>query len=78
MPPTGFTDVLLGGLAPDGGLVVPEHVPTFTEDELAELRERTYGEVAYDVMRRFVDDIPAADLERLVAAAYDTGAFVAP
>ncbi len=78
MPPMRFTDVLLGGLAPDGGLVVPEHIPVLTEGEMAEWHGLSYAAIAFEVMRRFMDDIPPADLERLIAAAYGTGAFAHP
>ena len=78
MPPSSFGDVLLGGLAPDGGLVVPETVPSFAAGELAALRGTRYEEVALAVTKRFVDDIPEPDLARLVAAAYDRSRFDHP
>lgn len=71
MDPAGFSDVLLAGLAPDGGLVVPETMPGFDGSELDRLRDAPYAEVAFEVCRRFVDgDIPDADLAAIVNDTY--------
>ncbi len=75
MPAARFCDVLLGGLAPDGGLVVPQVYPRLTAAELAALRGRAYPELACDLISRFVDDIPQADLARLIHHAYRAGTF---
>ena len=55
--------ILLEGLAPDGGLAVPQAYPRFTPAELAALRPLGYRELAFAVLSRFIDDIPAADLQ---------------
>ena len=60
----GFSDVLLAGLARDGGLYVPETWPTMTEDEIADLAGRPYAEVAYRVISRFTGDDLAPDVLR--------------
>lgn len=78
MPPASFGDVLLGGLAPDGGLVVPETFPSFAADELAVMRGARYERVALAVATRFVGDIPEPDLAVLVDAAYDRRRFDHP
>jgi threonine synthase len=78
MPPATFGDVLLGGLAPDGGLVVPATFPSFGAEELASLRGARYERVALAVAVRFVDDIPGPDLAGLVTAAYDRSRFDHP
>jgi len=78
MTPARFCDVLLGGLAADGGLVVPESFPTLSAGELAALQGATYEQVAQAVVSRFVDDIPEADLAALIAAAYDRRLFHHP
>ncbi len=71
MDPAGFSDVLLAGLAPDGGLVVPTSIPIFDTAELNELRTAPYAEVALAVCRRFVDgDIPDDDLATIVRDTY--------
>ena len=69
-PAQGFTDILLGGLAPDGGLYMPETYPHFGEADLAAMRGMNYRELAYAIISRFVDDIPAADLKALIDKTY--------
>ena len=50
MAPSNFSDVLLEGLAPDGGLVVPATIPTVTHQTLESWRELTYPELATEVI----------------------------
>ena len=70
-PVLSFSDVLLTGLARDGGLYVPETVPVLSAAELRALRGRPYAEVAARVMAPFVGgDIGADDFAALVADAY--------
>ncbi len=78
MAAASFTHVLLGGLAPDGGLVVPEALPTLSADELAALAGTAYAEVATAVVTRFAEDIEPAVLGGLVGAAYGGDAFDHP
>jgi threonine synthase len=54
-----FTEILLGGLAPDGGLYLPEAYPQISRDELEQWRGLSYADLAYAVLSRFIDDIPA-------------------
>lgn len=77
MTPASFSDILLEGLAPDGGLVVPDPVPTIDAATLESWRGLAYPALAAEVLGRFVDDIPAADLAALTAAAYAAERFVA-
>ncbi|WP_261664219.1 threonine synthase [Deinococcus sp. Marseille-Q6407] len=70
-----FTDVLLSGLAPDGGLAMPLRIPTFNQPELERLRLLSYPELAYEVMRPFICDIPEADLRRLLEDTYRPEVF---
>jgi threonine synthase len=68
-PVLGFGDVLLSGLASDGGLYLPDSWPTLPP--LEELRGRSYAEVATEVMWPFVEgEIPRPDFERMVAESY--------
>lgn len=60
-PALGFEEVLLGGLAPDGGLFVPERWPRFGEGELAHLAGLSYPELAARVMAPFVGEALARD-----------------
>ena len=70
-PAIGFEDVVLTGLAPDGGLYVPETVPEFSHAELADMAGLSYAEVAYRVMRGFVGDaIDDATFRRIVTETY--------
>ena len=73
--PQRFTDILLEGLAPDGGLFLPESYPRFTAAELASLRPMGYRDLAYAVLSRYMDDIPATDLRRLIDRAYSKETF---
>ena len=68
----GFTEAVLGGLAPDGGLYIPETWPTFTPDEIADFAGRPYAEVAAAVLGAFAgDEIVPADLRQMCEEAYD-------
>jgi len=68
-PALDFGEVLLAGLAPDGGLYVPESWPRFSAAEIRELRGLPYAELAAAVMAPFVDGA-VADLPGLCRAAY--------
>lgn len=70
-PAVGFTDAVLGGLAPDGGLYVPEAWPTFTRDEIAAFAGQPYARVAAAVLGKFADgEVAEADLARMCDEAY--------
>ena len=69
-PPRAFSEILLEGLAPDGGLYVPEQYPAM---DLAALRGKSYAELAAAILSRFMDDVP--ELERLVRATYNARVF---
>ncbi len=70
-----FCDVLLGGLASDGGLVVPQGYPRLDAGELAMLRPLSYPDLACAIIGRFVDDIPQDDLQALIRRAYRAETF---
>jgi threonine synthase len=65
-----FTEILLTGLAPDGGLYLPESYPQISKAELEYWRSLSYADLAYAVLSRFIDDIPPADLKPLIAKTY--------
>ena len=75
MAPQSFSQILLGGLAPDGGLAVPERIPTVNAAELKHWRGLNYRDLAFEVLSKFVDDIPAADLKALIDKSYTREAF---
>nr|WP_303850723.1 threonine synthase [Seleniivibrio woodruffii] len=68
--PVGFKDAVMMGLAEDGGLLLPEKIPALTKDELAAMSKMTYPELAYAVISKFADDIPANDLKELINRSY--------
>ena len=78
MAPAGFTDVLLSGLAPDGGLAVPESIPPVSRVQLEQWRSLSYSELAAEVIGLYATDIPAEDLSALTAAAYGPEHFPDP
>ncbi|MBI2305774.1 MAG: threonine synthase [Rhodocyclales bacterium] len=69
-PAQSFCDILLGGLAPDGGLYLPESYPQVTRAELDAWRQLSYAELAFAILSKFVDDIPAADLKAICDKTY--------
>ena len=69
-PAKNFTEILLGGLAPDGGLYLPENYPQVTRAELDAWRALPYAELAFAVLSKFATDIPAADLKAIVNKTY--------
>ena len=74
-----FTDILLMGLAPDGGLYLPAVYPRITPDLLDAWRTlldaQGYAALAAEVVKLFVDDIPPAQIEEITARAYRTPVF---
>lgn len=70
-PEQSFEEVLLTGLAPDGGLYVPTELPRFSAEEIASWRELAYPDLALKVIAPFVgDEIPAADLRQIIEQSY--------
>ena len=65
-----FCDILLGGLAPDGGLYLPETYPQVTRAELDAWRGLSYAELAFAILSKFITDIPAVDLKAICAKTY--------
>jgi threonine synthase len=71
----GFSDILLEGLAPDGGLYLPTFYPQVDAATLARWRGLPYAELAFEILSLYIDDIPPADLQRLVRATYTEAVF---
>src|SRR4249920_2036802 len=71
----GFSDILLEGLAPDGGLYLPEHYPQVDAATLAKWRGLSYADLAFEILSLYVDDIPADDLRALVRKTYTPAVF---
>jgi len=70
-----FCDILLGGLAPDGGLYLPETYPRITAEELARWRELPYAGLAFEILSKFITDIPSADLKSICDKTYTAEVF---
>ncbi|TAJ79494.1 MAG: threonine synthase [Gallionellaceae bacterium] len=69
-PAKTFTEILLGGLAPDGGLYLPEQYPQVTRAELDVWRKLSYADLAFAVLSKFATDIPADDLKAIISKTY--------
>ena len=70
-PAVGFTDAVLGGLAPDGGLYVPQDWPTFSKAKIASFAGLSYAAVAAEVLGAFAgDEIAPADMRAMCEEAY--------
>ncbi|MBA3695662.1 MAG: threonine synthase [Methylotenera sp.] len=69
-PALTFSEILLGGLAPDGGLYLPETYPQFTDADLTTMRGMNYRDLAFAILSRLVDDIPSADLKAIIDKTY--------
>ena len=73
-----FCEILLEGLAPDGGLYLPEHYPQVSEATLTQWRGLPYAELAFEVLSLYIDDIPAADLRAICKKTYTQDVFGSP
>ena len=77
--PKRFCDILLEGLAPDGGLYLPAHYPQVDDATLIRWRDvyhqQGYAELAFEVLSLYIDDIPAADLKALCQKTYTAEVF---
>ena len=73
-----FSEVLLMGLAPDGGLMLPEKYPMISETMLANWRNLSYKNLAFEIISLFATDIPAEDLHDIVERTYTEEVFGTP
>lgn len=72
-PALSFEEVVLTGLAPDGGLYVPETLPTFSQDEIASWAGLSYQDLAFKIMQPFVAGaLSDEEFKQLIAEAYST------
>ena len=70
-----FSEILLGGLAPDGGLYLPAVYPQVSDVELDQWRKLSYADLAYEVLKKFATDIPDADLKALTHKTYTADVY---
>jgi len=73
-----FTDILLEGMAPDGGLMVPEQWPRIMRPKLDAMRDLAYPRLAFEILRFFADDFPGAELKAITEATYTAERFGTP
>ena len=76
--PRAFCDILLEGLAPDGGLYLPTHYPQVDAATLSAWRGLPYAQLGFEILSLYIDDIPPADLKRLCDATYTEATFGTP
>ena len=76
--PRGFSDILLEGLAPDGGLYLPERYPQVDAATLSRWRVLPYADLAFEILSLYIGDIPAEDLRTLVRKTYTEAVFGTP
>jgi threonine synthase len=70
-----FCDILLEGLAPDGGLYLPASYPKVDDATQTRWRQLPYAELAFEILSLYVDDIPAADLRDICQRTYTREVF---
>jgi threonine synthase len=70
--PISFKEAVMMGLATDGGLLLPTTLPVIDAQTLSSWQSLSYQELAFEVMSRFIDDIPAAELKALIDRSYQT------
>jgi threonine synthase len=73
--PQSFSQILLGGLAPDGGLYLPVEYPKVSGAELDAWRKLSYADLALEVLKKFATDIPEADLKALTVKTYTADVY---
>ena len=73
--PKNFCDILLEGLAPDGGLYLPEFYPQVSNAILEKWRGLPYADLAFEVLSLYIDDIPAIDLKAICRKTYTEQVF---
>ena len=71
-PPLSFSDAVATGLAPDGGLYLPEMLPQFSAADLARFEPLPYAELCFEFLKHFATDIDPATLRTLIAQSYTT------
>lgn len=75
MLPKSFSEIMLSGLASDGGLAMPETYPKISNSELETWRKLNYADLAFKVLSKFADDIPVADLRGIIDRTYTPEIF---
>jgi threonine synthase len=74
-PAASFSDTLLAGLAPDGGLYLPEKYPQITDTQMESWRNMPYWQLASEIIQLFATDIPKEDIEAMCKKTYTPFVF---
>ena len=72
VPPQSFTQAVMMGLAEDGGLLLPRTIPRIGSDTLTSWQDLSYQDLTFEIMSRFIDDIPASSLKDIINRSYAT------
>lgn len=75
MASQSFSEILLSGLSPDGGLALPDEYPKVDADQLEEWRNMSYQSLCFEILSRFIDDIPPNDLRSIIDRTYTKDLF---
>ncbi|MCA1932020.1 MAG: threonine synthase [Calditerrivibrio sp.] len=67
-----FKETVMMGLADDGGLMIPEYIPTLSKDEMIELKDLNYKDIALKIMKLFIDDIDISTIKNIIDKSYST------
>jgi len=70
--PVPFTRAVMMGLADDGGLLLPRTIPRVGSDTFGQWKDLSYPQLAFEIMSRFIDDIPGTDLRDIINRSYAT------
>lgn len=70
--PIPFSEAVMMGLAEDGGLLLPRTIPRIGSETFNSWQKLNYPELAFEVMSRFVDDIPSSNLKDIINRSYST------
>ncbi len=70
--PLRFKQAVMMGLATDGGLLLPEHIPSISQDTIIRWQDLGYQDLACEIMGLFIDDIPRATIKQLIKRSYAT------
>jgi threonine synthase len=68
--PVSFTEAVMMGLADDGGLLLPRTIPRIGSETFGDWKNLSYPDLAFEIMSRFIDDIPEADLREIITRSY--------
>ncbi len=72
IPPIPFTKAVMMGLSEDGGLLLPRTIPRIGSETFSAWSELSYAQLAFEIMSRFIDDVPGSDLRDLINQSYAT------